>query len=110
MGGRGASLSKSQGNATHKSAKNKQKAGGGGGNATQKNTYLSNAELKNISDKQLKKHLAALSKEYYKSGKSMISFGGRNIDDVVDIMMNMKRSRTSMIKDYKSMKKAMGYK
>lgn len=75
---------------------------------TSKLSILPTNKLKSISDSALKKHLTAITKEYYKSGKSGISFGGRDIDSVVDSLMKQNRSRASMIKDYKAIKKKMG--
>ncbi|MGN1134203.1 MAG: hypothetical protein ACI4RN_07100 [Oscillospiraceae bacterium] len=101
MGGRGSSMASSQ------SGKSRVKTSAKSGAAYKP---LNNQQLKNVSDSMLKKHLTKLTKEYYKSGKSGLSFGGRNTDDVVESLMKGKRSRASMLKDYKSIKKKMGYK
>ena len=109
MGGRGTASTQAQRHTLHKT-KSKLSGGGNGNNHATQTKVLSNADLKSVSDSTLKKNLTKLVKEYYSSGKSGISFGDRNIDDVVKSMMGQKRSRASMVKDYKAIKKAMGYK
>ena len=53
---------------------------------------------------QLRKETKELAKEYYSSGKSGISFGNDDIDKVAEKLANS-ASKTSLIKDYMSLKK-----
>ena len=85
-------------------------AKGGGSSLRPKFTPMSSKEMKSASDSQLRESLRQLATEYYGSGKSGISFGGADIDSVVNSLMSQKRSRASMIKDYNAMKKRLGYK
>lgn len=88
-------------------------AGSSGGKAkAAKPTFspMTSKELKNASNTELRESLRQLATEYYSSGKSGISFGGADINHVVDSLITSKTSRTSMLKDYKSIKKRMGYK
>ena len=52
---------------------------------------------------ELRERTRKLALQYYPV--SGISFGGESIDKVVETMMSQKRSRTSLIKDYKAMEK-----
>ena len=66
---------------------------------------LSKTPLSKMSDSQLKNELLKMATYYYSSGKSGISFGGRDPAEVARLMVSQKRSRTSMEKDYRSFKK-----
>lgn len=87
---------------------------GGGGRSTssgnKKFSPMSSSELKSASNAKLRESLRKLATEYYNSGKSRISFGGLSPEQAVNMLLSQKRSRSSMIKDYKSMKKTLGYK
>lgn len=68
---------------------------------------LSKTPLKKMSDSQLKNELLKMTTYYYASGKSGISFGGRDPVEVAKTMVNQRRSRTSMEKDYRALKRAL---
>ena len=58
-------------------------------------------ELNSMTDKQLRKALETVALEYYP--KSGINFGNKDYKEAVDLLMQNKMSKTSMIKDIKSM-------
>ncbi len=104
MGGRGSTSGRT----------NAKAAGKNGTKAAAKSSKsfkpYSSKELKTANDSKLKESMRQLVTEYYKSGKSGISFGGHSIESVVDTLLSQKRSRASIIKDYKAIKKSLGYK
>ncbi len=101
MGGRGGTSGRTKIKAT---GKNGAKA------AAKAFKPYSSKELKTTSDSKLKESMRQLMTEYYKSGKSGISFGERSIESAVNALLSQKRSRASIIKDYKAIKKRLGYK
>ena len=67
-------------------------------------TFKTKSELEKMSLAQLRKETKELAKEYYSSGKSGIFFGNADIDKVAEKLANS-ASKTSLIKDYMSLKK-----
>lgn len=66
--------------------------------------FKTKSELEQMSIAQLRKETANLAKTWYKSGKSGISFGDKDIDAAVSKLVN-NANRNSLTKDYMSLKK-----
>ncbi|MGF7145952.1 hypothetical protein HNQ56_004400 [Anaerotaenia torta] len=115
MGGRGSSSGKSSttggvgGSAPASSGKragsSRSSAGVGGGGSTQKPYTPPKTPVKKMSDKQLRSELEKAAGHFYASGKSGISFGGRDPYQAAKTLANQKMSRAKMEKDYKSILK-----
>lgn len=112
MGGRGGNSGKSvaSGGVGGSSTSTKGKAGGGGASSagvggTIKPYTPPKTPIKQMSDKKLREELIKASGYYYASGKSGISFGGRDPYEVAAILGNQKRSRAMMEKEYKNILK-----
>ena len=65
----------------------------------------SKTSVSKMSDKKLKEELTKAAGYYYASGKSGISFGGRDPYQVAATLANQKMSRSRMEKEYKSILK-----
>ena len=68
------------------------------------NIFRTKSELDQMPLLQLRNETAELARTWYESGKSGISFGGSNIDTVVNKLVDGS-SRNSLTKDYMSLKK-----
>ncbi|MBQ8804177.1 MAG: hypothetical protein IJZ53_11120 [Tyzzerella sp.] len=112
MGGRGASSGKkgASGGVGGSTSFSGAKMGGGGalssgvGSVTKQYTP-SKTPISKMSDKKLKEELTKAAGHYYASGKSGISFGGRDPYQVASTLANQKMSRSRMEKEYKSIMK-----
>ena len=62
----------------------------------------SKTPVSKMSDKKLRSELAKAAGHYYASGKSGISFGGRDPYQAAETLANQKMSRSRMEKEYKS--------
>lgn len=62
----------------------------------------SKTPVSKMSDKKLREELAKAAGHYYASGKSGISFGGRDPYQAAATLANQKMSRSRMEKEYKS--------
>lgn len=71
--------------------------------------FFTKSQLEKMNIEKLRKETSALAKRYYASGKSGISFGGANPDEVAE-KLSANASRSSLIKDYMSMKKKLATK
>ena len=65
----------------------------------------SKTPVNKMSDKKLREELAKAAGHYYASGKSGISFGGRDPYQAAATLANQKMSRSRMEKEYKSILK-----
>lgn len=110
MGGRGGSSGKSStsgGVGNTKSSEVKMGGGGGGGSSNGVGGQIkpftqSKTPVSKMSDKKLREELVKAAGHYYASGKSGISFGGRDPYQAASVLGSQKMSRSRMEKEYKS--------
>lgn len=112
MGGRGGSSGKStsSGGVGGSVSSSGVKMGGGsisGVGGQSKSFTPSKTPISKMSDKKLREELTKAAGHYYASGKSGISFGGRDPYQAASILANQKMSRSRMEKEYKSILKRM---
>ena len=86
------------------------KTGGGGGSSSGVGNQIkpftpSKTPISKMSDKKLREELTKAAGHYYASGKSGISFGGRDPYQAASTLANQKMSRSRMEKEYKSIMK-----
>ena len=112
MGGRGGSSGKtsqssgvSGGGTSTGGAATGNRASSGGVGGSSKAFVQSKTPIKQMSDRKLREELIKAAGHYYASGKSGISFGGRDPYQVAAILANQKMSRSRMEKEYKSILK-----
>jgi SPP1 gp7 family putative phage head morphogenesis protein len=70
-----------------------------------KQVFLTNAQLESKSQKWLEKETAKLAAQWYKTGKSGISFPPNTDYDKVAGMLAADKSKAQLIKDYKALRK-----
>lgn len=112
MGGRGGGSGKkaASGGVGGSTPSSGTKASGGGGSSGGVGTKIkpytpSKTPVSKMSDKKLREELAKAAGHYYASGKSGISFGGRDPYQVAATLASQKMSRSRMEKEYKSIMK-----
>lgn len=112
MGGRGGNSGKRNvsggvgGSATDSNLKNKgNKISSSGVGGVIKPFVPSKTPVSKMSDKKLREELTKAAGHYYASGKSGISFGGRDPYKAAETLANQKMSRSRMEKEYKSIMK-----
>lgn len=109
MGGRGGSSGKTSSSGGVGGSSSVSGAGGSGrsdpssGVSSKIKPYTpSKSSVSKMSDKKLREELTKAAGYYYASGKSGISFGGRDPYQVAKTLANQKMSRSRMEKEYKS--------
>lgn len=109
MGGRGGSSGKKSvsGGVSSSGTPADAKTGGTGvssatAGANKKGFTPSKTPVSKMSDQKLREELTKAAGYYYASGKSGISFGGRDPYQVAATLANQKMSRSRMEKEYKS--------